>query len=199
VQHPWSITLEDDRGFRNFHSATYWLGNSLGSLAVPNSDRKNLIMAKTSQAYYKIAGVGAGRGLFNFSRRYLYASIDHLLIIESTGYTEDYRRVQYQDIQALVARPTAARLIRNLVFLPFFALSALGCLSSNTKLIVLGWLGVVAFGLFVVFNSIRGQACQCEITTRVQTLRLPAVNHMGKFHKLVAHIKDKLGQVPDTV
>src|SRR5208282_5380024 len=70
-------------------------------------------MAKT---YNPIPQIGTGRFGFQVAiRSRLYAGPDHLLIVQSTGYTEEYKRVSYPDIRYLMVMRTQAQLWQGII------------------------------------------------------------------------------------
>src|SRR5438045_8577020 len=55
-------------------------------------------------------------GIVSTGRSSLWLGKDHLLSIESTGYTENYKRLYFRDIQGICIRKTELGKIWNLVF-----------------------------------------------------------------------------------
>ena len=71
-------------------------------------------MAKTCSTLFP--KIGTGRfGLQVAIRRRLYAAADHLLIIQNTGYTEEYKRVAFADIRYLMVMPTNGQVQQGMV------------------------------------------------------------------------------------
>jgi len=83
-------------------------------------------MARTEKEYRKLPGRGfRKRSLLEVSRMLctLWLGKDHLLLVDSLGgYSEDYKRFYYRDIQALIIRKTTGGRTANLVLAGFAAL-----------------------------------------------------------------------------
>ena len=68
-------------------------------------------MPNSAREYRKLPGIG--RDVATYSR--LYLGPGHLLVVNSTGFTESYKRFYFQDIQAIVLCRTRSRLIWNII------------------------------------------------------------------------------------
>jgi hypothetical protein len=147
-------------------------------------------MAKT---YQKIPGVGTGRGSLQVaSRSRLYTAADHLLIVQSTGYTEEYKRIFFRDIRYVDVRKTKLQgriavgtaIVTLLLALFYFAglpilLVALFC---------------SPFVIWFIVNIVRGPTCECYISTNVQTLKLPAPRRMNKVATLINYLRSRMAE-----
>jgi hypothetical protein len=105
----------------------------------------------------------------------LWLGKDHLLVIDSNGYTETYKRFYFRDIQALLIRKTDGHkyitLVCAVLAFIFFLIAAL-----NQEIVVryvFGILGGLSL-LFIVFNFLLGPTLACHIRTAVQTEELPS-------------------------
>jgi hypothetical protein len=137
-----------------------------------------------AKIYQKIPGIGTGRGSFQLaSRARVFTAPDHLLVVQSTGYTEEYKRVFFRDIRSIDVRKTNGQVwlavisgaMTLLIFLLYFA--------------HLPW-GFVAvfcfpFAVWFLVNLLRGPTCECYISTNVQTLKLPAPRRVKKVATLI--------------
>jgi hypothetical protein len=125
----------------------------------------------------------------------LWLGRDHLLLIESNGYTETYKRFYFRDIQAIIVRRTSARMIISIV---------LGALAA--ALIVIGLLtgetgGIVAFCVIafvtclipLLINLLLGPTCTCQLRTAVQTEDLP-IRRLGKARKILQRIRPMIAE-----
>jgi len=126
---------------------------------------------------------------------------DHLLLVSRAGYTENYKRFYFRDIQAIIIRKTATSLIGNTVLvilaLGFFLWAA--DVSDSIARIVLALLG--GFFTFLTLLSLwRGSTCVTQIKTAVQTEQLAAWNRMRAARKGMAMLRPRLleaqGQFP---
>jgi hypothetical protein len=129
----------------------------------------------------------------------VYALPDHILSVTASGFSENYRRFYYRDIQAIIVRQTDAGRTANII---------LGILVGLTALIWLGPilnpdsqnLGFILFcaianGLFLlplVINILLGPTCHCYIKTAVQTDRLYAVGRLRTAQKFLDRIRPRI-------
>lgn len=133
-----------------------------------------------------------------FGQASLWLGSDHLLSVTRRGYTEEYKRFYYKDIQAVYFRRTILADVVNLVF---------GLISAMwIALIVYGWLVghwagsilamLMTFGsiFLIVFlnNLVRGATCVCYLRTAVQTERLFALQRMRLALKAVRQIRPRV-------
>lgn len=140
--------------------------------------------------YTPIPGLGTGRGSIQIGmRKRLYQGSDHLLLIQSTGYAEDYRRVFYRDIRYVLAREN----FRYFWFNVIFGLLTLGFLALYfTELpqpAIIVW--SVIFGICLIVNLAKGSSCDCYVITNVQTLVVPTPQRMKKVPVLIEFLKTK--------
>src|SRR2546421_4946865 len=93
---------------------------------------------------------GKSFGFISAASSSLWLGKDHVLLIESNGYSEGYKRFYFKDIQALIIRKTQTWMIRALILggiALLFILLALGTRENHASLFTLGIIGVV-FALF---------------------------------------------------
>src|SRR5262245_2969335 len=116
-------------------------------------------MATEPTPYRRLPGHGSG-ALENMT---LYVGADHLLQVSSSGFTENYRRFYFRDIQSIVLRKSAHGKVWNAVWGSLFLLlAAIAAGTSGVAAIV--WWGVAAIFLFLLaFNMGRGPTCVCQI------------------------------------
>ncbi|HZR47537.1 MAG TPA: hypothetical protein VFA47_12570, partial [Candidatus Manganitrophaceae bacterium] len=84
-------------------------------------------MAEKEKEYRRLPGRGIKRGGFlalTAIRATLWEGKDHLLCLYRTGYTEEYKRFYYRDIQAFITRKTARGSAWNGIALLFIILFA---------------------------------------------------------------------------
>jgi hypothetical protein len=141
--------------------------------------------------YIPIRGLGTGRGTFRaFVRSRLYSSEDHLLIVQSTGYTEDYRRIFYRDIRYVIARKNNVYPFANLILGLLIALHLLFYYLGMPP--VLAIIILVVLGLLLVINLVRGPTCSCYLNTEVQTVFVPTPSRRNKIPVLIEFLKTKI-------
>jgi len=161
-------------------------------------------MAEAEKKYRRLPGLG--RGMIGIAR--LWLGNDHLLAVHSTGYSEDYKRFYYRDIQAVITRKTHSGNIWTLVFGIVTSIFVLRTVTvSGVAAIVFGSAG----GFFLVcllINWARGPTCVCHLRTAVQLERLPSLNRLRTARKAIQKIKAELagaqgaippGELPERV
>jgi hypothetical protein len=161
--------------------------------AGPSSDTR-----KAPKEYQRLPGRGTlmeGNKWYATSRALctVWMAQDHLLLILRNGYTENYKRFYFRDIQAIIIRKTVTSLVGNI----FLIILALGFflwaadISDSVGRIVLALLG--GFFLFLFLLSLwRGATCVTQIKTAVQTEQLAAWNRMRAARKGMAMIRPRL-------
>src|SRR5271154_3538930 len=120
-----------------------------------------------AKVYHPIPGLGTGRGSLNLAvRSRIYQGPDHLLIVQSTGYTEEYRRIFYRDIRYVDIRKNSHMLWQAIIsgtFLAFFLLLYF----LQVPLVAVGVLST-PFLIWLVVNLLSGPTCDCYVSTSVQ-------------------------------
>jgi hypothetical protein len=110
-----------------------------------------------------------------------------LLLATTTGYTEEYRRFYFADIQAIFVRQTGEGAVQNWTLLAIaIVLLALGVFVS-AEIILCTLLGGV--GLMVAaFNAFFGPTCMVEIQTAVSTQHLPPLRRLRASNRIIAQL-----------
>ena len=135
------------------------------------------------------------------ARSRLWLGNDHLLLVDTNGYTETYKRFYFRDIQAVsIRRTTRHRWLAAIA--GFFALLFLGLtLAVAPKTSPAQWsadeiaggsvLGGIAgfFALLVLLNFLFGPACRCFLRTAVQTEELPPLCRVRQTRKVLDKIR----------
>jgi hypothetical protein len=151
--------------------------------------------------YNAIPGLGTGARSFRIAMRHrIYQAADHLLLIQSTGFTDDYRRLYYRDIGHVVVRRTQRQMWIGVVLgvFAFFTLAiAIYAWSQGFAPAALT-VAVGAAVLIILFaiNIARGPTCVCYITTQVQTVETPTPQRVAKVPRLVDFLREKTGGQP---
>jgi len=136
----------------------------------------------------------------------LWLGKDHLLCIDTNGYSESYKRFYFRDIQAIVLCKTRRRLIWNWVL----GIVTTSCLAgwgydllagSTMELvgIVTGTIVTSVFAVPLVINSLLGPTCDCHLQTAVQTEYLPALSRIRSVRKLLNRIRPLIEEAQGTV
>ena len=131
-----------------------------------------------------------GRGFSFAGMRYrLWLGSDHLLCVSGPGYSEEYRRFYYRDIQAIITRRTASGEVLSVVFASLAAIVAavfipIGMRESEPAFVV----GGLLFGLFFVgllVNLALGPTCTCHLQTAVHRETLRSLHRMRTARKAI--------------
>src|SRR5580698_5743486 len=131
------------------------------------------------------------------SYRTLWFAKDHLLLVNSTGYSEDYQRIQFSDIKGFFVIPSERRLAWNVPWIIFALFS--GVFLSNTLYsggtpVVSGTILALSL-IFLVWNNIMGPSCIAFVVTGVQTAPLPSLVRRRKTRKVLARLQPLIAEV----
>lgn len=134
-------------------------------------------------------------GVVSVTRSNLWLGGDHLLCVETEGYTEKYRRFYFRDIQAITLRRTNRALVLGVVTGVLTAVFALLMLVIDDLAgkSVFGILGGVCAIPFLV-NLIYGPTCKCELRTAVQTENVPSMSRVRRARKLLNRIRPLIAE-----
>jgi hypothetical protein len=134
----------------------------------------------------------ASGSMGNSSR--LYLGDDHILVIDGTGYTERYRRFQYDKIQAICVQETGhSNVLTGVILLMLLILAGVSTLfeTSNGQMIFLACTTLpLAIGLAVHIRA--GKSCVGHMSTAVSQIRLGALNRVGKARHAAARMEAKI-------
>ena len=125
-----------------------------------------------------------------------------MLVVESNGYAEKYKRFYFKDIQALTIRKTKAGLIRWIVMgvgILFFAVVALATIPNDEAA---PWIcGSLAFLLLIiaVCDAIPGTTAACTMRTAVQVEALPSLNRVRRARKVLERLKPMIASAQGTM
>jgi hypothetical protein len=137
--------------------------------------------------YQKIVG-GARTGRLAFGTTALWRGLDHLLLIERDGYTENYKRFHFTDIESITIRQTKSHITYSivcLVFVVFFTWIAV-ITTGPGQVFSLFW--VVFFLTPLIFNLAWGPTCVAHISTAVQREELP-LRRVRKARRILEAVK----------
>lgn len=126
----------------------------------------------------------------------LWLGDDHILVVRSMRFTEEYRRFQLGDIQAVAATERPQRVWLEVVL---FALSALTFLLMIEVDAVVGriFFGLVGASLAgaAVYDFARGQRVRCRLLTEVSAEVLEPVTRVSDFDRLMQRLEPALAAV----
>ena len=133
---------------------------------------------------------GIGRSGFQVGlRSKLYQGTDHLLLVQSTGYTEEYKRIFFKNIRYIVARRTQGQIWQGLISGLLFAAICLLYLTSLPFGFTLAL--SLPFLIWFIINLARGTSCRVSVSTDIQTLDLPTPSRVGKIPVLINLLREK--------
>lgn len=152
-------------------------------------------MATTEREYQRLPGRGIRRGGFlqiTATSSRLWLGRDHLLLVDTNGFTEVYKRFYFRDIAAITLTRTNRRAVWNGIGLVFAALfGATGFALGGVTGLIFGCIG----GLFVllsVLNVALGPTCVCHLSTAVQTDELASLRRVSQALKVLARLRPLL-------
>lgn len=149
--------------------------------------------------YKRLAGSRRGYGKWHT----LWLGDDHLLSVESTGYSEEYKRYYLKDIQAITSRRSAGGKVLNGIFGTMVAISLLagigGYENGLTPVSVFAGIFGGFFLLLLLWNLFRGPTCRCHIRTPVGIDELPALDRVRSVKKALERVRPLIGQLQGEV
>jgi hypothetical protein len=130
------------------------------------------------------------------ARSSLWLGQDHLLCIDTNGYTETYKRFYFRDIQALTIVLTQRRQFWNWGL----GTGQVFCLAGWSYALLAHWsMGAVGMSLalavtllvaaLLLFNNLLGPTCVSELRTAVQTEDLASVRRLRWARKLLERLR----------
>ncbi len=153
--------------------------------------------------YKRLPGRGPRRGGFitvSLSRCSLYLGDDHILAVDNNGFSEDYKRFYFSDIQAIITRRTRRGATWSIVLALMIACSSVGALFLEVESIrILSWILSGTFLVFLLVNLFRGPTCICHIMTAVQEDQLPSLNRLRVARKAIETLRAAIERVQGTL
>ena len=126
----------------------------------------------------------------------LWLGKDHLLGVDSSGYTENYKRFYFRDIQAVTIVATRRRTIWNGVLLVPITIclaglvSALFSLPRKEGVVIVTWIIFTAiFAVPFLINNLLGPSCTCYLRTAVQIEELPSLSRVRRARRVLDRIR----------
>ncbi len=114
---------------------------------------------------------------------------DHLLMVESTGVSERYKRFFFKDIQAIRILKTKTWLFRlifvSILFLLTGALGAWAWRGNSQEIVVFPALICLVFLYYLIRLLIKGPSCECWIYSSVQKEKIKSVTSVKSGKKLL--------------
>ena len=126
------------------------------------------------------------RGLGTMTQ--LWLGPDHLLHVQSTGYSESYRRFYLRDIQCLVLVHTASRTYLAVTLTVLLLIIGAIVVGSGGRLVGCAILAGV-FLPFFLWNHLLGAGCRVVVVTAVQQENVTALSRLPKTRRIMAELK----------
>ena len=144
---------------------------------------------------------GRRRVSLSFSRNSLWLGKDHVLHVINRGYTEDYRRFFFSDIQAIFVRETSAGKVMSILFGVIAGISLLFLLIGYFRwewevYATIPW-GISTFLWLSIFvhQVLSGPTCVCHVRTAVQFEALPSLRRVRTARKAIAVMRHRIEAV----
>ena len=136
-----------------------------------------------------------GFAVISTTRSNLWLGKDHLLCVETEGYSEKYKRFYFRDIQAVVLNRTNRFVVIGLVTgaLTF----VFGLLALVTDDLAGKWvLGIITavIGVPFLLNLLYGPTCKCQLRTAVQTEDQPSISRVRRARKVFNRIRPLIAE-----
>jgi multidrug transporter EmrE-like cation transporter len=133
----------------------------------------------------------------------LWLGDDHLLSVESTGYSEEYKRYYLKDIQAIISRRSGGGKVLNGIFGTMVAISLLAGIGGYENGLTPVSVTAAIFGgfflLLLLWNLFRGPTCRCHIRTPVGIDELPALDRVRSAKKALERVRPLIGRLQGEV
>lgn len=132
------------------------------------------------------------------TRTSLWLGNDHLLSIDSTGYTEEYKRFYFRDIQAITICGNQRRVVWNWILIAFLIPSLTWLLFSvgdvDIGLLIIGGIVASLFAIPLIVNNVSGPTCNCYLRTAVQVEELASLSRIRRAQKVLARLRPLIAE-----
>jgi hypothetical protein len=113
--------------------------------------------------------------------------------VDSNGFSEDYKRFYFSDIQAIITQKTRRGATWNMVLALMIACSLAGALFLGVESVrILSWIISGTFLALLLVNVFRGPTCVCHILTAVQEDELPSLNRLRVARKVMDTLRSAI-------
>ncbi len=127
----------------------------------------------------------------------LWTESDHILMVESSGMSEDYKRFYFKDIQSISITKTLSATITNsilAVVIILFSIWAAYLWKSLNAASAFPLIVACVCLFYLVINLFKGASCNCWLTTAVQRVKLTPVNRCRAAIKMMEILGPKIEQ-----
>lgn len=144
-------------------------------------------MARTPPLYTRLTRNATGVGSYSS----LWLASDHLMIVRSTGYNENYSRLQLSDLKGVFLTATERRLWWGIFWAIFTVLGgtvmAIALVTKETPIVSVFFFALGVIGL--VINHRLGPGCRAYVLTGVQTAELPSLVRFKQAQRVLARLQ----------
>lgn len=146
--------------------------------------------------------IGFARFFSNSGASRLWLGEDHLLQVESKGYSESYKRFYLIDIQSFQVHKTRRVVRRFMIMIIMLVISVLvvvaGALEAGSESMYITTIGVictVVFLFMIVWELYKGPTCTTHIQTAVQIEQLPSLGRQKIAQQVLAMLQPEIDHV----
>lgn len=131
----------------------------------------------------------------------LWLGDDHLLAVDSTGYSEEYTRYYLKDIQAVITRRTAWGMVQNIIcgcallIMLLVAMAAYDPKSGFTPGLFVAAVCGGIFLLMLLWNIFRGPTCRCHVRVPLGIEELAALGRHKNVVKVLSRLRPRIAQL----
>lgn len=136
-----------------------------------------------------------GFAVVSSCRSNLWLAKDHVLCVETEGYTESYKRFYFRDIQAVTLRKTVRMLVLAIVTGSFTGLFSFIALTVDA--IEATWIFGILAGICAIpfiLNFLYGPTCACQLRTAVQTEDMPSMGRVRRARKVMNRLRPLIAE-----
>jgi hypothetical protein len=134
------------------------------------------------------------RYLFGYSQ--LWQAPDHILLLISSQFAEDYKRFAFADIQSIVITESPSRVVAQIVMI--LTAVAWMCLWFVINIAFFKWTFLITGALALIWPVVdiaRGPRCRCYLYTSVSKELLAPVSRMGIARRFLSTVRPQIESV----
>ena len=126
----------------------------------------------------------------------LWLASDHVLLVRSYRFKEEYKRFLLKDVQAIVATEWPSWMAAQIGFIVIAALFGLWAFSITSVggRIATGLCGAVFIAL-AIYDIARGMRCRCVLLTQVSTEFLAPITRMSDYLRMMKLLRGAIASV----
>lgn len=155
--------------------------------------------AQDEVTYVALTGNGYRRaGISTTSLARLWMAKDHLLLVDMSGFAEEYKRFYFHSIQAIIVQKSYSWAVTNAVLatlVTLFVTLGLSTTRAHDDMQFFGplcWIITAVLAPILLVQLFYGRTCRCFIKTAVQTEELPSVSRMRLARKVLARLTPEI-------